>query len=105
MGSNRSCGRSAPKIPSIMQMAHRHQGSVLDSEEGIRFRGKTVRLYPPCCEIVGTKLPVRFRNAKNYCPKPLVGRNRFPKVILFFMIVDSGSCADSYRAVLASSDW
>lgn len=90
-----------------MVIAHRRQGSVLDSEEGIRFRGKTVRLQPPGGnnKLVEAEVPVRFQNVKNYYPKPLVGRNRFPKVILPPMMVDPGSCAVFYRSVLATSDW
>ena len=106
-GLNRLCGRSAFKNSNNAIIAHGPQGSVLDSEEGIRFRGKTVRFWPPGSKhaSVETKVPARFRNARNYYPKPLVGRNHFPKVILPAMMVEPGSYADCYRSVLATSDW
>ena len=50
MASSHSSGRlaiSAIGIPS--QLAYSVQGSVLDSEEGIRFRGKTI---PECQELL-----------------------------------------------------
>ena len=46
-GSNRSCGKYGYSDLGIAHPAYHRQGSVLDSEEGIRFRGRTVGFSHP----------------------------------------------------------
>ena len=60
------------------------EGSVLDSEEGIRFRGKTVSAYLVILfsiDNVFTKV-VRSLNARSFFPRPPVARSLSLKVCI-----------------------
>lgn len=66
------------------------EGSVLDSEEGIRFRGKTI---PECQELLpaapGGKEPLP--EGKLYTPPLLLLESRLPLVLMTTTQVSSGS--------------
>lgn len=63
------------------------EGSVLDSEEGIRFRGKTI---PECQEIL---------------PKAPGGKEPLPEGIYICLTRHVSTAADFQRSFLASSHW
>ena len=60
------------------------EGSVLDSEEGIRFRGKTVSAYLDILFSIGNVLTkiVRSPSARSFFPRPPVARSLSPKVCI-----------------------
>lgn len=104
-GSNRLCGRYGYPDMGVAHPAYRGQGSVLDSEEGIRFRGRTVSFHFGVLDVINANSLARFLNVKNCYPKLLVERNPFPKVITSCVDSSKVSGAELCRSILASTNW